>query len=552
MDTDTESFAVEDVTLLALPRRTRRLSDGRPVSEVIGLAAAEIAVAFLAALAFLLACTSVAVNPLTRIGQVSGLAGLQFRYAVFGILVVGAAAVALRSRRARTAEATARMACAAVAGSASGLVGGGLMVALSKTPYGINGDHGDMARLTQWATDAMHGTALPKTYPPLPAEIVATISRMTGENPAYAIKWFQVFGAALYGPLAYVAWRLVLRPVSALLVGVLAALPLMDLYKPYTNIVLVMMIPVLVKFVELLRNSGRSSYWRNVVSGVAVGVGLGLLFELYFGWFLWSALGIAVAIGAAFPWREPGARGRAAALLGASGVALFAVTFQNLIPLMTSGAGDDTYVYFDVHTEPTYFLHWFSDQPPADLGTWPPVGDLGGVGLFTLLLFVGFAAAVTLRRRDVLVLVVATSVLSAWLMRFWIAEHMYASGTVGFFPRTDVQILFGLLVLSAYMAWHLVVAGLKSGSVAVRLDAFKRRAMVPGVLAGVLFLTASTGDATANSYMPSTSGPGHLTMVSHTEVLKDGSCPAFTVLKNGACTPSDPSSIGIDPSAPPH
>ncbi|WP_194909105.1 hypothetical protein [Catenulispora rubra] len=547
IDTGTESYASADVAQLALPRRTHRLSDGRRVRDVLGLRTAEVAVAFLTAVVFLLVCMSVAVNPLTRVGQVSGLAGLQFRFAVFGILAVGAAVIGLRSRRTRTADATVRLVCAAVAGLASALVGAGLMVALYKTPYGIYAEHGDMAQLIQWATDVQQGKALPKTYPPLPAEIIAAISRWTGESPAYAMKTFQIFGAAVYGPLAYLSWRLVLRPVSALLVGVLAALPLMDLYKPYTNVVLVMMVPVLVKFVEVLRDSGRASYRRNAVRGAVFGVGMGLLFELYFGWFLWSALGIAVAIVAVFPWWEPGARGRAAVFLGVSGVALSAVTFRNLIALMTSGAGSDTYVYFDVRTEPTYFLHWFSDEPPANLGAWPPVGDLGGVGLFTLLLFVGFAAAVALRRRDTLVLVVATSVLSAWLMRFWTAEHMYASGVVGLYPRTDVQILFGLLVLSAFMARHFVVVGLKSETVAVRLDAFKRRAMVPGVLAGVLFLTASMGDATANSYMPSTSGPGTLTMISHTTVMEDGGCPAFTAVKSKACTPSDPSSIGIGP-----
>ena len=73
------------------------------------------------------------------------------------------------------------------------------MVALYKTPFGIYGKHGDMAQLAKWATDAINGKALPKTYPPLPAEIVAMISRLTGESPAYAIKTFQIFGAAELG-----------------------------------------------------------------------------------------------------------------------------------------------------------------------------------------------------------------------------------------------------------------------------------------------------------------------------------------------------------------
>jgi len=40
--------------------------------------------------------------------------------------------------------------------------------------------------------------------------------------------------------------------------------------------------------------------------------------------------------------------------------------------------------------------------------------------------------------------------------------------------------------------------------------------------------------------MPTTSGPGNLAMVSHTTLLEDGQCAAFTMRKDNECAPSVP------------
>ena len=293
------------------PRRSPRGSAFRAAVPwpLIGRVAGEAVVAFGAAAIMVVLCGRVDVNPLDRVGQVSGLAAVQYRLALLGLLVVVAATVVVLRVRAMgrdtpTRQAVLGLACAAVAGLATGATAGGVEIALHGTDWGLNGLAGDAGTLIGWAKDAMAGRTLPSTYPPLAAHLIATVAQI-GDLPAeYAMKWFQICTVAAVGPLAYLAWRLLLSPLWALVVGVTAALPLIDAYKPYTNLVLVILVPVLIRALMALRRAGEHGYWHAVVAGLVIGAALGILFEGYFGWFLWSLPAVAVSVLLFLPWRN--------------------------------------------------------------------------------------------------------------------------------------------------------------------------------------------------------------------------------------------------------
>src|SRR6185295_13173281 len=72
------------------------------------------------AILFLAWSRTVDVNPLDRLGQVSGLAQLQFRFAVFSVVLIAAVILAAKLRGGRALAMTLRIACAAAAGLATG------------------------------------------------------------------------------------------------------------------------------------------------------------------------------------------------------------------------------------------------------------------------------------------------------------------------------------------------------------------------------------------------------------------------------------------------
>ncbi len=511
----------------------------------VARAAGEVVVAFLAAEALIALCRRVSVDPLTRIGQVSGLAAAQFRYAALALVVVAVAAVGLNRFRGSAHESlgrdlVVRLSCAAAAGLASGVAAGGIDIALHGTPWGLNAQGGDAGRLMIWAHDVLNHTALPDTYPPFPPYAIAGLSKLTGDPVEYAMKTYQILGVATLGPLAYLAWRMVLTPVWALVIGVTSALPLTDAYKSFTNVVLVVLVPLLVKALLCLRDAGAHGYIRALLVGALVGVGMALLFWGYFGWFLWSSPGLGVAVLLLFPWRDLAAALKALTLVVTAGVVFLAVAHKSVFAIVSKGGGDpDTYFYFDTYVRPTFFARWFDDRPPPNLGPWPPPGGLGGVDIFSVLLFAGLVVALVLGHRRVDVLLISTLVAGAWLLRMWLASRMSATGNVQLYPRTSVQILYGLL-LATGLAVMLAVrsaARLGTGSgVAARL----RPGALVGVLAGMFLLYASMGDATADDYMPrNDTSNGQLAYRAHTTYELNGTCPLYTKASGYICAPTE-------------
>lgn len=205
--------------------------------------AGEVMASLAGALVPLQLATTIQVNPLDRIGQVSGLAAIQFQYAIAGMVLLAVVVVAARLRRRGVFPVVSALAFAAASGLATGIIGAGVMVALHGTVWPLNANMGDSGRIAEWAADVAAGGSPPPAYPPAFLHLMAWWSQWSGGTTSEALKTLQIGLTALFGPLAYLSWRLVLRPPWALGVGLVAALPLIDPYKPYTNVILVVLVP---------------------------------------------------------------------------------------------------------------------------------------------------------------------------------------------------------------------------------------------------------------------------------------------------------------------
>ena len=201
----------------ASPSRNERRDKTQPARMIrrwIG-PALECAVAVTSAALFLAWSGTIDVNPLDRIGQVSGLATLQFGFSGVGILLIGAIILAAWIDKGAALAMTCRIVCATVAGLSTGLIAGGLSVALHGTPSPLFVGLGDTGRIVEWASSLLSGGSTPKGYPPLAIHLLAKWAWLSGQPVAYAYKDFQLIGLALFGPMAYCAWRMLLPPLWA-------------------------------------------------------------------------------------------------------------------------------------------------------------------------------------------------------------------------------------------------------------------------------------------------------------------------------------------------
>ncbi|HET6215041.1 MAG TPA: hypothetical protein VFE14_19405 [Micromonosporaceae bacterium] len=512
---------------------SRRLRPGR-----LGWPAAEAGVAVSVALLFTWWGKTVDVDPLTRVGQVSGLAAVQLRFAGTAAVLVVVLVLAQRWVAAAHRDLVTRLGCAAVAGLATGIIAAGVAVALHGTPLSLWPNAGDNRWILEWVHRLGRGEDIPDHYPPLWLYLIGGWAKVTGKPTVQALQDLQLAGAALYGPAAYLAWRLVLRPGWALGIGVVACLPFVEPVKPYPQITLVMLIPVVVKLLAVVRRSAALTTRRAMLLGAGFGLVLGLLFLLYSGWFVWCAPGVLVAFGLVTPWRR--AAGRALLLAASAGTVFVAVSWVHLRGLLNpSGGTTDAYFYFDTYTEPAYIAMWRNDRPYGSGTDWPPVGELGGVGLFTLLLAVGLGVAIAFGWRRTVVIAVGSCVASAWFIRFWLASQAYQTRTVRLYPRTTMLILYGLLVLTGFAILFVVQV--------VRARP-PRSAPFGLLLVPLLFFFAAAGSATADRYMPNsrTSSTGFYAWLAHATRLGNGTCPPY-----GAGRGCDPASRKVGTPNPP-
>lgn len=490
----------------------------------------EIAVCLTAALWFPYWAKDIEVDPMNRIGQVSGLAELQLRLAAVLAAVVVVLVVAHKLFSPYWRDVVVRIGCAIAAGLSTGLVAGGITVALRDTPYPLWGGGGDYGWILAWVDMLMRGEEIPAHYGPMPFHIIADWAERYDQLPIFALQDLQIFGTALYGPAAYLAWRLTLRPMWALGIGVLATMPFLEPVKPYPQLALVAMVPVLVALLHRARHADRLHPLMALLYGALLGGLLGLLFQLYTGWFVWCAGGAVVAFLIVTPWR----RGwLSALLLGGSAVLVFLrITWTTVLGLLApTGATSDRFFYFDTDTEPTYFAMWRNDRPGADQALWPPPGELGGVGVFTILLALGIGAALYFGWRRSAVIGLGCFALSAWVMRMWLASDQFETMTVRLYPRTTMVLLHCSLLLVGFAILYGVQAGRRTLAhrLTVPNPGGTLRASVPAglMMIPIMFLIASAGDATASRYMPETKrsdSVGYYSWVAHMKRLPDGSC----------------------------
>ncbi|MFF2745164.1 hypothetical protein ACFVVA_06455 [Kitasatospora sp. NPDC058048] len=510
------------------------------------LLAGEAAVSFLAALVLPLMARGFQMDPLNRIAQVSGLAAVQLRFAVIGFLLLGAVVLAMRFRSGRHFGLASRFSSAAIAGLASGFVAAGAVIALLGTPWPMFGMNGDSQRIVEWAHAVVNGQPSGSpVYPPAPLYTLGFYAELfRGGNTAYAFKDLQIFGAAAFGPLVYLSWRMLLSPVRALAFGVLPAFALIDAYKPYSQTVLVVLVPVLVAVVVHLRRSGTDGWRLLLLKAGAFGALLGLMFLTYSGWFLWSALGVLVAALMYFPWHED--RRKGLAYLGTTGVAFLLVCGSYLVTMLTEAPDTkDSNFRFDNFTDPAYFLMWRTDMP-GKVGDWPIPGEFGGMDLFAVVMFVALGAALWLGIRKPVIVTISCMFASAWVMRMFIASHMYETQTVQLYTRTNNQLLYCGLLLCALLA-HLVSLRLAerrraaeaaeaagtAGTAGTALPG--PQAAVIGTLFALLFLFGTVSSSMADRYMPAKEDTYRiLPWVSHTMQNLDGTCPKFA--PGGQCS----------------
>ncbi|MGW2373990.1 hypothetical protein [Kitasatospora sp. NPDC001683] len=490
------------------------------------------------------------VNPMVRMGQVSGLAWLQ----LFLLLLLGATLAAVIPAMRHRKLLPVQLGAAVISGLATGITAAGISVALKGTSWPLNGQAGDSLTLQNWAYQLLHGGSVDPTYPPLFPHLLSWSTRLfTDGDPGHALKLLDLAFTALLGPTAYLAWRLLLPPLWALGIGVTSALPLMDPYKPYTSMVLVGLLPVLAKLLQLVQRAQLLGRREAVLLGAAVGGTLGVLFLLYSGWFVWSAAGLALLglILLVRLQRLHGFRalGVALLLLGATFVTFLLVSGAYLYQLLTSaGAAVDRYCYFDVYTEPSYFAMWGSDVPGSlAYTTWPVPGEIGGVGLFVLLLLAGAAAALALGPRNSVVLALAAAAASAFLMRYWYAAHMFQNQAIMLYPRTNGQLLYCFIALTGF-AFHLGAdryrtRRLKTAPAASGPPAAVRtpRGAVVGAFCALGLLFGMAASSTAGKYMPEDpsvrAGYGNFAWEAQTLRSPDGSCSPY-VAANLCRTPA--------------
>lgn len=484
-----------------------------------------------AATLMVLLARGIDVNPLNRIGQVSGLAALQLRYALIALVLLVLLVVTARVRWTAHAPLARRLAAATAAGLYGGLVAGAVVVALRGTSWGINGGYGDAGALIRWTQTVINTGSMQPDYPPGWIHAMAWYSQLTDTPPDYTLKALQIAGTALFGPIAYLSWRLLLSPVWALALGVIPAMVLIDPYKPYSNLMLVVMVPVLLTLLRRLRRAGDTPWRTLVLHGVGSGLALGVVFLIYSGWFVWSAPGVLVTALVLFPWRT-GAR-QGLALIATTAAVFTAVSYRHLEGiLLASGSVKDRFFYWDTWTEPTYIAMWKNDMP-GDIGPWPPPGELGGVGLFTILAIIGLAAAIAIARTRTVVIALTALFGGAWLLRFYFGSQMYAADAVQLYPRSTAELLYCLLLLAGFAGYY----GLRRVGGLPRLrPSLASPSLGIGVLAALFLLIASAGSATGDKYMPrADNSVGTLSLNAQMLKLRDGNCSAYAHTLGRGC-----------------
>ena len=510
------------------------------------LITAEVLVSLVAALGFTLLCTRVNVNPLIRLAQVSGLAKIQEYAALVGIPVLALLVYTAYRGSLRRHQVAQRLACAAIAGLSTGVIAGGVVVALHGTPWPLGGQEGDPSVLIHMATYMLDGRGLPGVYPPgFPAAVAAWSDIRYGGvgGEGFALHDLQIFFSALVGPMSYLAWRLVLRPFWALLIAVPSAVVFLDPIRPYSHVVMIVLIPLLVGTFRELRRAGDLPLRSALLRGLGFGVTFGLLFLWYSGWYLWSAPGVFVLLLFAFPWRKGRqAVRRAGAFVGVVLASAGLVGAPLLYQLVTLGADSpDRYAYITVYIDPAYVLGWMSDRSgQADFHNWPVAGELAGQTGFALLLLAGVGLGIGLGLRHLAVRVTAATLAGAWLLRFYFASQMAGKQSIQLYPRTTWIIMYCLMILAVVGLMMAVqrstgfadrtLSAVSAPGAARKVPRQAMRQLAVGMVCALALFATMGASWSVNRYMPDSDKTtmGVDAWRAHTIKEADGTCSRYS------------------------
>ncbi|MFD7629595.1 hypothetical protein ACFV7Q_26815 [Streptomyces sp. NPDC059851] len=517
-------------------------------------AAAEVAVCLAAAIGFMLLSRHISVNPTVRLGQVSGLAALQKYAALIGLPLLALLLYTAYRGAARRHRIVKRLVCAALAGLATGVIAGGVVVALRGTPHPLGGQEGDPGVLIDMANSFLHDEGMSGIYPPAFPALMALWAKIRyhgrGET-GFALHDLQIFFTAVAGPMAYLSWRLLLRPFWALLIAVPAAVLFLDPIRPYSHVVMIVLLPLLGYWLRHMRRAGRLGLQQLLLRGAAAGVIFGALFLWYSGWYVWAAPGAAVLALFLFPWREGTAVCKRAGLfVGTTVLTAGIVGAPLLYQMLRLGAENpDRYAFLSVYADPGYVLGWVSDRSGTlTYQTWPVAGEMAGQSGFALLLLFGVGLGLGLGLRHVMVRTAGAVLAGAWFARFWFASHMAHDKAVQLFPRTTWIIMYCLMILAVFGMMAVVHrgsgwiertlraarAGAADGAGAARVIPLRVVRQFAAGMVCVLALFAAMGTSwSVNRYMPSADvdSMGIDAYRAHTIQKRDGSCPRFSPTK---------------------
>ncbi|MER8183952.1 hypothetical protein [Kitasatospora sp. NPDC094015] len=507
---------------------------------------AEGAISVVVALVFLRLCMHISVNPLIRVGQVSGLAKVQQYAAFIGLPLLAALLYAAYRGSLQRYQVLQRLVCAALAGLATGVLAGGIAVGLHGTPFGLGGQEGDPGNVMGMANDMIRGDGLPGVYPPLFPAVLALVADTFHHGVAgvgYAMKDLQLICTALAGPMAYLAWRLLLRPFWAALIAIPSAVVFMDPIRPYSHVTMIVMVPMVAGCLRELRRVNDLPLRSALLRAAGFGAAFGLLFLWYSGWFVWTAPGVMVLALFLVPWRRGAAAlRRALVFLGVTLLSAGVVGAPLLVQMVRLGATTkDRYAYVMTYTDPAYVMGWVSDrQGHQSYHTVPGAGGLAGQGGLTLALLAAVALGIGFGLRNTVVRTAAAGLISAWLLRFWFASHMQHDQAVQLYPRTTWIIMYSLMILAVFgvmlagrsgLAWLRAVAKASGDSPASRISAKSVVRVTSGVLCALALFATMGASWSANRYMPSTEkgveDMGLDAYRAHFIQQQDGKCPKY-------------------------
>ncbi|MEU6311277.1 hypothetical protein [Streptomyces sp. NPDC047014] len=512
---------------------------------------AEVLVSVVAALGFTLLSRHIGVNPMNRIGQVSGLARLQLFAALLGLPLLGLLLYTAYRGPAHRHELVKRLVCAALAGLVTGVVAGGVVVALRGTPHPLGGQEGDPSVLVEMANSFLTGEGVSGIYPPAFPALIALWAKVRYDglgSSGFALHDLQIICSALVGPMAYLSWRLLLRPFWALLIAAPAAVLFLDPVRPYSHVVMIVLLPLLgYCFRELRRSAGRTPK-SLVLRGAGLGAVFGALFLWYSGWFVWAAPGAAVLFLFLFPWRAgaPAVK-RAALFVGSVLVTAGIIGAPLLYQMVRLGAQTpDRYAYLGVYADPAYVLGWLSDRTGyIKYYQWPVSGEMAGQTGFALLLILGVGLGIGLGLRNLMVRTAAAVLAGAWLARFWFASHMEHDKAVQLFPRTTWIIMYALMILAVLGVMMAVQRGsgwaertLRPASAEPSARVVPRRTvrqLSAGMVCAVALFATMGASWSANRYMPThedTNLMGLDAWRAHNIKLPNGTCPRYAPNKD--------------------